>query len=141
MSMSQDAATIQQRFAQEWPTLNPTVPVAYENAAASIPPENEHWLRFAIVPSAVAPSSFGPSIRRYEAVGRIEIQVFAPRGSGTALRDALADEAAAIFRNWRSPDGAVECKVGAELSTPPADEREAWSMRRVSIPYLSRRLA
>ncbi len=141
MNSNQDVAALQSHFALQWSILNPDTVVYFENSPAAPPPENAHWLRFAVQPSSFLPVSFGTSQRRYEGAGRVEIQIFAPRGAGTALRDTLADEAAGIFRNWRSGDGAVECNRGAELSTPPADEREAWSMRRVSIPYLSRRLA
>lgn len=141
MSSNLDASALQSHFALQWGIINPGVPIYFENGPAAAPPQAGHWARFAVQPAALQPVSFGATQRRYEGSGRVEIQIFAPRGIGTLERDSLADEAAAIFRNWRSADGAVECKLGAELSTPPADEREAWSMRRVSIPYLSRRLA
>lgn len=138
MITSLDSDALQQRFALEWNIAEPTVPVFWENAPDQAPPTGGHWLRFGIVPSTLRRVGFTRGQVRMEGQGRIEIQVFAPRGLGTGERDRLADAAASIFHEWRSPDGRIQCS-GADVFAPSADERDAWSMRRVSIPYLSRR--
>lgn len=139
MITSLDTQTLQQRFVQQWGAAEPGVPVFWENAPDQATPANGHWLRFAVSPGETRRAGYtrGNSIR-HESRGRVEIQVFAPRGAGTGERDRLADVAATIFKEWKSADGRLECS-GADFSASTPNETDAWSMRRVSIPYLSRR--
>lgn len=139
MIASLDTAALQQRFALEWASAEPATPVFWDNEPVDAPPDDGHWLRFVVAPSQVRRVGFtrGGQVRM-EGRGRVEIQVFAPRSTGTAERDRLADAAAMIFREWKSADGRIECS-GADIFATPPDEADRWSMRRVSIPYLSRR--
>lgn len=139
MSASADTDILQARFAGEWAALNPGVPVIYENAPAEAPPKDAPWLRFAVRPQALQRAGYTAGASRHEGIGRVEVQVFVPRGSGTAMRDLLADEAGEILRGWRSTNDLLRCGE-PEFTTPTPDEREQWSMRRVSVPYRSTRL-
>lgn len=139
MTNSLDSDAIHARFLSEWSEAEPSVPVFWENAPDKAPPQG-HWVRFKVAPGSKRRDSFTRGPTRHSTRGRIEVQVFAPRGAGTAERDRLGDVAGVIFDEWRSDDNAIECS-GAEYSTPTPDETDAWSMRRVSIPYLSRRFA
>ena len=133
MSASLDIAALRLRFADQWATRQPTVPVVYDNASATTD-HTDAFVRFSVRASDERPVSLGA--HRYEQIGRIVVQVCVPRGEGTGLADELADEVSAIYRNWSSDDFAVRCE-GVSRSTKPADERDPWHVVKVGVLYRS----
>lgn len=134
MTISADADALQARFVAQWAILRPTVPVAYENAPAIVPAPTGPWVRFAVRAGDLDRGYIGSGSGLYRGQGRVWVQVFVPRQSGTDTLNAIVDDVASIFRRWRSADGAIQTD-NVEITAIPGDP--AWHQVNVSIPYVS----
>ncbi len=134
MTLKADADALTDRFRVQWTALRPTVPVAWDNAPAIDPQPTAAFVRFAVRQGDVRRGHIGSGVGPYEAIGRVIVQVFAPKNDGTSLADALADDVLTIFRRWRSSDGAVRVDNG-EVAAIPGDAN--WHQVNVSLPYVS----
>lgn len=136
MTVARESEVIQARFLEVsagWPS---PPQILYDNQPAETPIRDGPWMRFAIRPGAERVGGFpGISPRRTFRIGRVEMQVFVPRGTGTAEIDRITDLCAGVFRFWRyaDPELVIRCGV-AECSALDDDIHLA---RRVSIPYES----
>lgn len=134
MTIKTDADALQARFDAQWATLRPTVPIAYDNAAAIDPTPAAPWVRFSVRAGNLDRGYIGGSSGLYQGRGRVWVQIFVPVQSGAATADALLDDVVTIYRRWRSSDGAVRTD-DAEFNTIPGDP--VWHQINVSIPYVS----
>lgn len=117
------------RFEAQWATLRPTVPVEMPNGAAFTKPRDAPWARFSILSDAFPEhlaAGPGSAERHYE---RVQLEVFAPLGSGNGLARLIADDFASI---WRSANDGTPAVAGflfyptqvLEVGRPTADA--AW---------------
>jgi hypothetical protein len=109
-------------------------PIAYSNGPAFEPPAGAAWVRLNTVPGQSIARSLGPSIL-YRWPGVTYVQIFTPlmQGQGDGL--ALADAAAAIFREqtFTTSDGGV-LRFRAPSLTPVGGEGQFWQVN-VACPF------
>jgi len=100
MGFSTQHAAIRARFAAAWNAT--AAPVAWPNVAFT-PPVALHYVRFYIVDAESNQRTIGDPDGRnqYRSYGLIVAQIYALDGTGDNAALALADTAAAIFRNAR----------------------------------------
>ena len=121
MSITQDITELTARFVARWNVLRSTVPVIYDNQPAVTIDPNVIHVRFTVRPGATQRQSMGISSIRHKQLGRVYIQIMTPKGKGTATSQALADDAANIFRLWRSADQMLQV-FEPEITTLPASD-------------------
>src|SRR5512143_941774 len=95
MSYDAQRQAIEERFHDNW-TATPLSKVAWDNVAFA-PPPNDEWVRLSIVGGDSNRMTIGSSLHR--SVGIIYVSCFVPVAKGSARAFALADAAAAIFRD------------------------------------------
>jgi len=134
MSISQDIDTLHARFAAQWAALRPTVAVIYDNAPATAVAPVGTYVRFTVRPGASQRQSFGTASIRHKQLGRVYVQIMTPKATGTGLATAIADDAANIFRLWKSSDGFLLC-FEPEMSTIPANDTNDYHVVTISVPY------
>lgn len=137
MSNSLDLDRLTNRFVTRWAALGRTEPVGYDNA----PPENRSgaWVRFSVRPGASERTSYTIGQTRILQLGRVVIQVFVPRGVGTALASEIADDAASIFRLWKSSEAELRT-FEPELTVVPTRDDDEFFQINVSVRYESEHL-
>ena len=130
MTFVQDANAIQAIFAQRAGSLPNAPVIIYENAPGSAPPLDAPWIRFAVRPLAERQAAFTqPGQTRHIRLGRVEIQIFVPRGTGTAALEGLTEAVASIWRG--ASTGEIRFR-GIDVFN--IDE-ERYLARRLSILY------
>lgn len=99
MSILDAHKAITARFDAQWANATP---VAWPNTVF-VEPTDEAYVRFYILDDASYQRSIGDpdGKNRYRATGLVVVQVSIPGNQGDAEAIALADEAAAIFRNQK----------------------------------------
>jgi hypothetical protein len=103
MESTAAVAAIRSRFDTEWAVSNSTVPVSWENEHSqyTTPPFVHVQIRFGA--SRIATLG-GDSNNIYRQSGEVIIRIFETSAYGTDRVRDLADDAAGIFRGWRSSD-------------------------------------
>ena len=134
--MSADTARLlRQHFSDALVFEQPDLHVAFENEPPRPTPEKAPWLRFSVRDNGLARAGYTATQSRHIERGRIEMQIFVPAGTGTKTRDQLADWAGEIFRGFRDDSEGVRCGE-PEMTTPPMQPGDPYSMRRVSVPWM-----
>lgn len=125
-----DLIVIRARFADTWEPLNPNVPYVFDDDT----PQDQSqgvWARMSINPGAERRRSIAR--RTYEQLGRVYLQVFAPKDTVSAELWPVAETFAATFRDWQSDDDRIRFDTPEyRLTSANGDEP---AMLLVSIPY------
>lgn len=135
MGHSTDAATIRQRFDDEWPVEQPGVAFSFGDVEFN-PPDTEPWVRVSTLSGAQTQVSMG-KLRRFRRVGIVVVQIFVPAGSGDGIAREFADSVAAIYQG-RTIDGVIFrgtglTRVGITGTTRTRDG--AWVQYNATTPY------
>ncbi|MEE9140767.1 MAG: phage tail terminator-like protein [Alphaproteobacteria bacterium] len=96
MAFAATANVIRSRFATEFATARPTVPIHYDNVAGD-PPAASSWVRLTVVEGDSFQVAMG-STRRFRDTGVAIVQVFTPLGSGDGEAREIADDVQGIFK-------------------------------------------
>lgn len=96
MGLAATANVIRSRFATEFGTVRPTVPIHYDNVPGD-PPSETPWVRLTIAEGDSFQVSLG-STRRFRDTGVAIVQVFTALGSGDGEAREIADDVQAIFK-------------------------------------------
>ena len=127
--ISGDVMTLRTRFVTEWQNGVATV---FDNQPNEQLSDDQPFVRFSVRPGVETRASFSSDVQ----LGRVIVSVFVPRQQGAKPAYDLADEAAAIFRQWRSPDYQLHC-TSPEISTDDSDPQ--WFRVDVNTPWRSYR--
>lgn len=136
MTFATDLDIIRGRFLSQWSAPNVTTLMA-EQPEQTISP-SVTFVRFSILPDETVRMSGGPG-GKIATYGMVWLQIFLPKGRGTKDAYVLADQFAAIFREWASPTGPVTVKFKLEQVTAQPSgttEKEYFSVK-VVVPYTS----
>jgi hypothetical protein len=107
MGFADEHRTIRERFNSLWEAQHPDVRITWGNVGFN-PDNHTSWVRLTIQDGEARQVSMGfPKLFRN--TGVIFVQVFTPSGVGPDPALKLADDAAAIFRNFKQ-DG-VTCRA------------------------------
>lgn len=133
MSYESERAAIEGRWDTEWVSGSPSsarTPTAYENVPYE-PTLGTSWVRLSILNGEALQISTGdPGNNQHRHVGVIAIQIFTPAGQGTNAGRALADLAAAVFRNQRF--SGLYAKVPYISGT---SNDGPWHQTNVTVPF------
>ena len=131
MSFVSERETLEDRFYNEWGSESP---VAWVNIDYDPAPETPFVEFHVSSGSGGVHAGFGTKklTRRFGIIG---INVFTPINSGTNTGRALADTAAAIFRNsegggWQGNN--ITCRAASIVES---GSNEEWYRHSVTIPY------
>lgn len=109
-------------------------PIAWENLDFSPPDPMSSWVRFSVLSGEAFYASIGaPGNNVIRHPGLIVVQVFVPLNAGALLTLDLADDAAGIFRDYRS--GGVRCSPPWVTTIRPS-ARDGWHQVNVNIPFV-----
>jgi len=129
MGHSADAQTIRQRFAAEWPNVQPNVPVTYGDSETPDHPDDQSWVRLTVLSGDQNQVSMG-QLRRFRRPGVVVVQIFVPAGSGDGEARELADSVASVFQG-RTINGVIFRGTG--LNRVGVDG--AWVQYNATTPY------
>lgn len=102
MSYEAQDNALRTRFSTQY-ALGTNHPVAYPNAEFTQPVDSP-WLRFVVQDTEARQASMGdPGNNFYRHPGLVTVMIFTPLNQGDAEALQIADEVAAIFRNWQDP--------------------------------------
>ncbi len=94
MTMRADIAAIESRFATEFASLRPGVPIDNDNV--TFRPSAVPWVRISVSPGGSVAASVGAS--HYRDSGIVFVQIFTELGQGAGTAQAIADDVVSIFR-------------------------------------------
>lgn len=126
MSAASERAAVESRFTAQW-TGTPMAHVVFDNLAYT-PVQGTPYVRVSIRPGTSERITIGS--REHRTVGVIIIQIFTPVGTGTADARAMADQAAAIFRDQEF--GGLLCR---SPSIQNVGQSTDWTQFNVTVPY------
>jgi hypothetical protein len=120
------------RFNTVWGT---TTPIKWPNASFT-PPVNGAWVAINIIDADAFNASFGdPGNNLSRHLGTIAVMIFTPLNTGNQLAYQLADQAAAVFRNWTDVTTRVKVRV-APFVRPATDQSERkWFQMNMVVPF------
>lgn len=124
MSFAQERVDIETRLIMNWTTT----PIAFDNGSF-VPTPGTPWIRCSILMGEAFALAFGRAVA-VECSGIIDIGIFVPRLSGTALARAYADTLAALFHMQKFET--VDCD---EASVQNLGIDDSWYHFVLSIPY------
>lgn len=127
-------AVVDQRIASQWvdPDGNALTPIAWEGVVFE-PPTDSSWLKVNLLFGDSFSSTYsGDGNGTNLNVGVIQLQVYAPKGNGPALLDALIGKARSIFSRY-SGNGLI-CQASGELF---AGSDGGWLYRTVRTIFYS----
>jgi hypothetical protein len=124
MSFAQERIDIEARLNAGWTTTS----IDFGNGPF-VPTPGTAWIRCTILPGGAAALAFGRSADK-EYSGIIDIGIFVPRLTGTALARTYADTLAALFDEQAF--GTVDCD---EASIQNIGPEEDWYHFAVTIPF------
>lgn len=122
--------TIRERFAAQWPTLQPNVEYTFDNQG-ELNPNNtgEAWVRVTVLQGTANQVEMGNK-RRWRRPGTLEVQIFLPTGTGTGLATELADTIRDIYEG-RTINGVIF----RATSLGPGNVDGPWRQFNVSTPF------
>lgn len=127
MSYAQERIDIETRLNTNWTTTA----IAWDNVAY-IPTPGTAWVRCTILPGSAEGLAFGQDTD-IEYLGIIDIGIFVPKNTGSAIGRGYADTLATVFN--MEDFGTIECEE-AFIQNLGIDED--WYMISVTIPFKRR---
>ena len=127
MSYAQERADIESRLNTGWTTTA----IAWDNVPY-VPTPGTSWIRCTILPGSVDALEFGRDTLK-EHSGIIDIGIFTPRNTGSAVGRGYADTLSTLFD--LAEFGTIDCDE-AEVQNLGIDED--WYQLSVSIPFTRR---
>lgn len=124
MSYAQERIDIESRLNTGWATT----PIAWDNVPY-VPTPGTAWIRCTILPGNAEALEFGRSPEK-EFSGIIDIGIFVPRETGSAIARGYADTLSALFDLVEF--GTIDC---SEASVQNRGIEEDWYMLSLTIPY------
>jgi hypothetical protein len=133
MSLDTVFAAIQARIEAAWPTIEPTVPLAYPNAVSR--PEASEFLLVDVTWVGGIPTTIGaPGANRVRRDGYIWLHAFITAGTGNQVRAfQIASRAATIFEEQNFAD--VVCIAMEPGGGQSGTEDGRWYGQSVAIPF------
>ena len=128
MSYVQERIDIESRLATGWVVT----PIAWDNVPF-VPTLGTAWIRCAIFLGGVEALEFGRGDALKEFDGIIDIGIFVPRGTGTALVRGYMDTLTTLFSMVAF--GSIDCD---EASVQNLGEEEDWHHTVITIPFSRR---
>lgn len=135
MSILIDLSNIRARFKAQW-NATTTITLMAEAPERAVS-KSDTYVRFSINPEDIERRTMG-SGGIFNGYGHIYLQVFTPKGDGTATAYEKAEAFAAIFREWRSADGKLVCGRETYTTIPSGPKTDPdYFCVKVSVPYTS----
>ena len=125
---AQVASAVEQRFASQWATAHPTIPVLYDSSDQQIGAGDTH-LTLSILFGPTERKNIG-SYKNHRLYGIISINILVKKGTGTRTSLGYADTAATIFRDEQF--SGVLCRSPYVKRIGLLDE---WMAYNVSTPF------
>lgn len=129
MTIAADRTALRTHFVTGWGT---TSPVIYENQPVTDIDMTTAYVRFGIQSADTVRETFGQNGINARH-GMVWLQVIVPLGDATATAYALADQFAALFRNFRASGIDLLCTTETIRNVPQKD----YYQLNVTVPYLS----
>lgn len=130
--LTSDNAIIRKRCLDEWGT---SIPVMTDFGPAQARPTGLH-VHFAIKAEGTdhrAGDRKGGIVNRF---GRVWLTIYAPKGTGEKAITDTADKFARIFRNWQSPDFAIDFST-EDYGSSGEDPNTGFLYWQLSVYYQS----
>jgi hypothetical protein len=132
MTESQALEAICNRFATQWPIVQPTVPFTLENERLDAP---DRWLRVTVqFTSRVQASQNTVGNRRFDSRGNIFVQLFGPVDAGAKGLSDLVQDVRTTFESQSIASGG-EAVVTYAASRTGNDTDGRWFMSGIVIPF------
>lgn len=96
MTKAAIGSTIRSRMATEWPTLQPSIPVLYDNTGQAAPKDSA-YVNLTILFGDSFQVEMG-NLRRLRNSGLLTVQIFVPTGVGDGLAQELGDSVGDVFQ-------------------------------------------
>lgn len=125
MGYAAQRIAIESRFSTQWGV---TTPIAWDNSQYK-PDSGTPFVALSILNTSEQPVSIGSTVKTRNG-GFININIFVPENTGTAVIEGLCDSAAAVFR-YKAFSG-VSCR-GAEIRL--IGRNKEWWQYNVSIEF------
>ncbi|AIM40773.1 tail terminator [Idiomarinaceae phage Phi1M2-2] len=139
MTFTDEHAAIINRLLAEVPfipTEFPNTPVYVDEVLSeTTTPQNTMWRRVTILRSPATPWTAGKN-GKDERNGIIDIDIFAPKGSGVLAANAHADLIEAAIK-WRNLEQNGVCLHTRTATASPIDGGETWYGVKVSVQFRS----
>jgi len=126
MTAQADQIAIENRFG----TLFTAVQVKYANVDTFVPDDDETWCELFITIADSRRASIGDDDKLHRTTGVISVNVYVPKGTGTVNGKAIADTAAAIFRDAQF--SGITCRSPAITDI---GEVENWYVINMTVPF------
>lgn len=138
MGIAAEHNEIRKRFNTVWANRTP---IAWPNVSFNSPNPQTPWVRFSVRNTDSMQVDIGSPTKTFRNGGIIFIQIFGAPNEGTADLAKLADDAAAIFRNWCGVS--VRCRAASikDIGTGVANwlgtssGADGWYQMLVTIPF------
>ena len=122
-------------FDDAWSALATPPPVQYPDRPPPVdpfPPVGATWARVHLTDNEGEQIGFGPAEgRRYRSMGVLTVQIFAPKGSGRSIPQALAQTVLGAFRGKTTAGGLEFFRHRARDIGPDGD----WWQTNVIVEY------
>jgi hypothetical protein len=124
----QAGTVLHQAFAAGWDAN--TIPVEYENSGEFRKPSGR-WVRFCLREDGSVQAAMGkPPLTRY--TGRVLVQAFTPRSSGTAPLRQMADLVRGIFA-LKKIGGLVQCRT---VQLVVVGQDQGYYQGNITVPFV-----
>lgn len=130
--LTRDTAIIRARFLDQWGT---TIPVMYDFGPEQPRPTTLH-VHFAIKPATTEHHAGDRAGGIMMSHGRAWLTIYAPKSTGEKTLTDTIDKFSKIFRNWQSPDFAINFKTETYGATG-TDPQTGYYYAQVSVYYES----
>ena len=93
------------------------LPIKYENVPFNQPVTG--WVAFTIIPVGGDRITIGTTVKRYRYIGNLQIDIFVPEDTGSAVCRAHADTIESIFRDQQfsaGVSGTITCRTPAYIT-------------------------
>ena len=128
MSFASQYNEIQGRLNTQWGVKTP---ISWPNVSFTPPNPQASWIRLVIKDTEAVQIDIGADKSTFRNAGVIYVSVFGKPNTGTDALAKLADDAAAVFRNWCGIN--VRCRAASVQDL--GIDQSGWYMFQVKIPY------